>query len=98
MTSYIINISAVLSAIAVFFLYETGAMATHNAFFLATALFVFYTAYQLIQREGMPLSDAVRAVIAKPESYPRQTAYWAYVLAAGTGLVVVGQTLVTSIA
>lgn len=98
MSSYVINISAVLTSLAVFFMYEAGALATHNAFFISAAVLVAYTAYQLIQREGMRLADAFQAVIGNPQSYPRLTAYWAYVLSAGLGLVVVGQTLVVAIA
>ncbi len=98
MSSYVINISALLTSLVVFFMYETGAMATHNAFFIAAAVLVAYTAYQLIQREGMRLSEALHAVVRNPQSYPRQTAYWAYVVSASIGLIVVGQTLAVAIA
>ncbi len=98
MSSYLINISAVLTSVTVLFLYETGGMAAHNAFFVAAAILVAYTGYQLVQREGMRLVDALRAVVSNPASYPRQTAYWAYVLSASIGLLVVGQTLVVAIA
>lgn len=98
MSSYVINISAVLTSLAVLILYESGVLAVHNAFFIAAAVLVGYTGYQLAQREGMRLGDAVQSVVGKPESYPRQTAYWAYVISAGIGLFVVGQTLVTAVA
>lgn len=98
MSSYAINISAVLTSIAVMLAYESGAMAVHNAFFAAVAILVLYTGYQLVQREGMRLGEAVRSVVGNPESYPRRTAYWAYVITAVAGIVVVGQTLAVSIA
>ncbi len=96
MRSYIINISAVVYAVVVFVAFEAGAVAPGDAFFAASILVTAYTGYQLLMREGMPLLVALKEIATRPDSYPRVTAYAAYIGSSLLGLMVAAQAVLTA--
>lgn len=96
MRSYTVNIFALTYALGLLYGYEAGLIVSANAFFAGVLLMVMYTGYQLIEREGMPLMKAVRDMTSRPESYPRVTAYGAYIVSLVLGFCVVAQTVVMS--
>lgn len=91
----ILNILTVVSSIFVLGLFQTGAMSAANAFFLVSAIGIIYTGRQLTQRDGEPLASALVSMIAKPSSYPRRTAYYAYIGSMSIGALVMTQALVS---
>lgn len=97
MRSYLVNISAVLSMTLAFLAYETGTLLPQNAFFIAAAIVVLYTGYQLAVREGSHLLKAARDIVWEPSSYPRRTAYAAYIGSLALGFVIIAQSVSTSV-
>lgn len=96
MSSYVVNLSAIASSVAIFVFYQLDILAVQNAFFLAALIVGAYTGYQFAIREGMNVVEAARAVVANPGSYPRRTAYWAYVGSTAVGLFVIAQSLASA--
>lgn len=94
--SYLVNIAAVLTSLLTFLAYETGALLPQNAFFLAAAIVVLYTGYQLAVREGSHLLKAAKDIVWDPSSYPRRTAYAAYIGSLALGFLIIAQSVTTS--
>jgi hypothetical protein len=90
----ILNIATVITSVFVLGLFQTGAMSAANAFFFVSAIAIVYTGRQLAQRDGEPLGKALVAIVAQPSSYPRKTAYYAYIGSMGIGALVMTQALV----
>ncbi len=90
----ILNILTVVASVLVLLMFQIGVMSAANAFFFVTAIAIIYTGRQLAQRDGEPLGEAVVSIIAKPSSYPRRAAYYAYMGSMGIGALVMTQALV----
>lgn len=90
----ILNILTVVLSVFVLGLFQTGAMSAANAFFLVSAMAIIYTGRQLAQRDGEPLAKALVSMVAKPSTYPRRTAYYAYIGSMSIGALVMTQALV----
>lgn len=90
----ILNILTVVTSIFVLGLFQVGVMSAANAFFFVAAIAITYTGRQLSQRDGEPLAEALVSIVAKPSSYPRRTAYYAYMGSMGIGALVMSQALV----
>lgn len=91
MAYYGLNLVAIAAILAGLAGFETGWVAASDAFFLAVAGVVLYTASQLMHRNGQPVSRAVKSLLSEPETYPTkrvgQVAYGAAMIA-GFGLLV----------
>lgn len=74
-------------------LFETGAMAPGDAFFVTSFVLLLYTAHQLVARENQPLREAVVSLIARPASHGGRGYFAAFVGTAVIGAVIVLQTL-----
>jgi len=97
MKSLLVNLAALIASTALFFAYELGGLSADLAFFFAFTMIACYAGYQLVVREGMELRAAVADMLTRPASYPRRTAYWAYVgCSAVLGLVML-QSVVTEL-
>jgi hypothetical protein len=90
----VLNIMAIATSVAVFILFQVGQISEANAFFGVVAIATIYTGRQLAQRDGEPVGAALVSMFAKPSSYPRRTAYVAYVASMGIGAFVMTQALV----
>lgn len=90
----ILNILTVATSVFVLVMFQIGIMSAANAFFLVTAIAISYTGRQLAQRDGEPLGSAIHSIVAKPSSYPRRAAYYAYIGSMGIGALVMTQALV----
>ncbi len=90
----ILNILTVATSVVVLMLFQIGAMSAANAFFFVAAIAIIYTGRQLAQRDGEPLGSALVSIVAKPSSYPRRAAYYAYIVSMGIGALVMTQVLV----
>lgn len=91
----ILNILTVATSVVVLAMFQIGVMSAANAFFFVAAIAIIYTGRQLAQRDGEPLGSAMVSIVARPSSYPRRTAYYAYIASMGMGLLVMTQALVT---
>lgn len=90
----LLNILTVATSIFVLLMFQIGIMSAANAFFFVAAIAIIYTGRQLAQRSGEPLGSALVSIIAKPSSYPRRTAYYAYMGSMCIGALVMTQALV----
>ncbi|TNE57680.1 MAG: hypothetical protein EP340_07800 [Alphaproteobacteria bacterium] len=90
----IVNFLAFFASIATGLAFVSGAMSQANAFFFGLAIMTVYVGYQLTLRDGMPLKETLRDLVARPSSHPRRASYLAYV---GT-LSISGLVLVQSLA
>lgn len=91
----LLNILTVVASVFVLMLFQVGVMSAANAFFFVAAIAIIYTGRQLAQRDGEPLGSALISIIAKPSSYPRRAAYYAYIGSMGIGAFVMTQALVS---
>jgi hypothetical protein len=97
MSYYLTNLAAIAAILFAAAGFETGALATGDAFFLALAGVVLYTGSQLMHRNGQALSRALRAIFSEPESYPtRRVGQVVYGAAMMAGLGVLMRTLLSS--
>lgn len=87
----LLNILAIATSVVVFGLFQMALISEANAFFIVAAVAIIYTGRQLAQRDGEPLGEAVLSMIAKPSSYPRRAAYFAYIGSVGIGALVMTQ-------
>lgn len=97
MRSYAVNISALVYSLGLVLGFELGVIAAANAFFAGILLVAMFTGYQLLEREGMPFLSAVRDIATRPDTYPRSTAYGAYVVSLALGFLVVSHTALTAL-
>ena len=79
MKSLMINMFAIVASAILFASYEFGGLRADLAFFYAAAVMTVYAGYQLSARDGMTFREALAEIWTQPESYPRRTAYWAYI-------------------
>lgn len=79
MQLFIVNLFAIATSAILALSYLFGAVPGEVAFLTAFTLAASYGGYQLTQRDGMFLGEALRDMFLRPASYPRRTAYWAYV-------------------
>ncbi len=93
MRLFITNIFAIAATAALATGYVAGYIGPSNAFFGAMLLVTAYTGYQFSLRDGMPLSEAARAIFTNPRSHPRLTSYISYVVCTVVGFVILAQTL-----
>lgn len=89
----VLNILAITTSVAAFVLFQLGLLSEANTFVIVAVTAIFYTARQLVQRDGEPVGEALLDMIAKPSSYPRKAAYAAYVGCMGIGALVMVQAL-----
>lgn len=87
--------TAVLMA-AVLVLFETGALAPRDAFFIAGAIVVVFTGVQFIAREQMGFVEAAKSIVVRPQSYRSRTSFAAYVACLAVGLFVAAQIVATA--
>jgi hypothetical protein len=92
----LLNILVAVAMGGVVLAQQTGLLLAGDAFFVSVAILGLYTAYHLGSREGMPIGKALRALLLEPRSHGGQTAYWAYVVSAALGALVIAQSVLTS--
>lgn len=90
MASRIVNSLALLASLVVALGFAGGVLPRADAFFLAGAILVVLSGYHLTARAGTGLAPALVGMVARPQTYPRRTAYLAYVgtLALSVGVMV----------
>jgi len=88
----VVEILALIAVVALVAAHFAGVILPENAFFIALALFVLYTGYQLINREGMNVGAAVTAMLFQPSSYrTKALGYGVYMVTVVASLTVLFQ-------
>ncbi len=94
MRGYLLNAGLAAVIALTMLAYEFGALAPADAFFGTAAALICYTGHQFARREGMPLTEALADIFARPPAQPRSRAFhFAYLASAALGLLVMIQTL-----
>jgi hypothetical protein len=92
MINRIINALIVALMVAVLGMYEVGMMAPGDAFFIAAAIVVVFTGFQLIARGEMGFAQAATSMF-EPRTYRSRTSFAAYFVCLALGAVVTAQVL-----
>ena len=97
MLSAIWNLILVAAAVAVAAVFQLGLIAPGDAFFLAFAIVLVFTAQQLIAREDMGFADGMHSLVTRPESYRSRLGYLSYVACLALGALVTVQVAVLAV-
>jgi hypothetical protein len=92
MLNRIVNGLIVAAMASVLVLFEIGAIARGDAFFIATAVVVVFTGQQLIARENMGFAEAASSMF-QPQTYRSRSSFAAYFLCLVLGGLVAAQVL-----
>jgi hypothetical protein len=94
MLNRIVNALIVTAMISVLALFEMGAIARGDAFFIAAAIVIVFTGQQLIAREHMGFAEAARSIFTRPNSFRSRSSLAAYFACLGLAALVTAQVFV----
>jgi hypothetical protein len=98
MLSTLWNLMLAAAAVTVAAGFQVGLIAPGDAFFLAVAIVIVFTAQQLIAREDMGLYAATRSLMTRPDSYRSRVGYLAYVACLAIGVLITVQVAALAVA
>ena len=93
MLDRIVNALIVAAMASVLVLFEFGAIARGDAFFIAAAIVIVFTGQQLIARENMGFAEAATSIFTRPRTYRSRSSFAAYFACLALGALVTAQVL-----